>query len=279
MNRLRVLAAALAAAVLVFAAHAAAARTVVAGTGTIVGSGTSYTMVVRNTSTAAEVISCIRYLAPAGTTITGVTGLGAPSSFGTGFGAQGLTVAPGAASTFAFTTSQPILANNSGALRLSADCVTDVAGTLSGPGSAPPPGSPCNCISLSAQVAPQSVKLASARAQGSLKLKFSVAWSMTCTKGTGGCVAQLQVSAGGLKARLKPTGGRIRCVTDCGTTKTGVTRVALTLGPEYGHDARRGKSLTLSVKRTCQGKTVAPQTFVFVFNKSGLVDKRKSRLK
>jgi hypothetical protein len=278
-RRLRFLIAALASASLVFAAFASAARTVVAATGTIVGSGGSYTLVVRNTSTAAEMITCIRYFAPAGTTITGVTGLGSPSSFDTGFGAQGLSIAPNAASTFAFTTSQPLAPGNNGSLRVSADCVTDVAGTLSGPGSAPPPGAPCNCISLDGQVVPQSVKVTAAGSQAFLKLKFTVSWSMTCTKGTGGCVAGLQISAGGLKARVKPTGGKIRCVTNCGTTKTGVAHVSVTLGPEYGHDARRGKTLTLSVKRTCQGKTVAPQTFVFVFNQRGLVDKRKSKFK
>jgi hypothetical protein len=33
------------------------------------------------------------------------------------------------------------------------------------------------------------------------------------------------------------------------------------------------------MKRTCQGKAIAAQKFVLVFNKIGLVDKKKSRLK
>jgi hypothetical protein len=277
-RRLRVLAA-LASTSLVFAALAGAARTVVTGTGTLFGTGTSYTLTVRNTGT--DVIACVRYFAPAGTTITGVTGLGSPTSFDTGFGAQGLTVGAGASTTFAFTTSQPISASNNGSLRLSTDCVTDVAGTISGPGSVPAPGAPCNCTALAGQVVPGSMRVTNPHAKGALTMKFAVAWSMSCTTGSGGCVGQLALSplqpAATVKPRLKPKSGKIRCVTNCGTSKKGVMRFTLVV-PGYGSDARGGKSLTVSMSRSCQGRTVGPQSFTFVFDNTGRVDLKKSKL-
>jgi hypothetical protein len=265
-------------AVLALAALAPAARTTVAGSGVISGSGTSYTLTVTNSGS--ETIKCMRYFAPSGTSIPSATGPGSTASFGSGFGAQNLSLGPGQSATWNFTTSQAISASNNGALHLSADCVGDITGQLSGPTVA---SSPCNCISLNGRIVPKTIKITNPGEAGGIHLEFSVSWFMNCSAGTGGCNGQLELippqPAKKLKTRFKPISGRIDCATNCATNRSGVAHFTLIGGPALGNPKRLGKSFTITMKRTCQGKTVAPQRFVLVFNKIGLVDKARSRLK
>lgn len=255
------------------------------GSGVISASGptgTTYTLVVSSTG---DTIHCMRYFAPTPVTVVSASGAGTTSVLagGVGFGAQGLSLAAGQTASFTFTTTGTISASNDGTLHLSTDCVNDVTGTLSGP-TAPPPKTPCNCISLYGRVLPKSITLTNPGEEGGLHMEFDVAWTMTCTTGSGGCAGQLEIlppqPALALKARMKPLSGRVSCVTDCGTSKSGVMHFTLIVGsPKLGNSGRKGKAITLTVKRTCQGKNVKPQKFVFVFNKLSLVDKGKSKLK
>jgi hypothetical protein len=261
---------------------AVAAHTAVSGTGALSGSGTSYTLVV--TSTGSDSIRCMRYFAPSGTTIQSASGPGSTAAFGNGFGSQGLNLSNGQSASFAFTTSQPLTADRNGELHLSTDCSTDVTGPLSGPAAAQPPAAqPCECISFYARVLPKSITITNPGELGGLHMEFDVAWFMNCTQGSGGCNGQFELlppqPALALKARLKPISGHIDCITDCATQKTGIAHFTLIGGPALGNAKRKGKSFTLTLKRTCQGKAVAPQTFTFVFNRVSLVNKAKSRLK
>jgi hypothetical protein len=268
-------------ATLVLANVAFGTSTTVAGSGVISGSGTSYTLAVTNSGS--DPIRCMRWFAPSGTTVPSASGPGTTSAFGNGFGSQGLNLATGQSATFTFTTSQAISASSNGELHLSGDCVTDIAGALSGPAAAqpPPPSGPCNCISLNGRVLAQSIKITNPGENGGLHMEFDVAWFMNCTTGTGGCTGQLKLSRPPkLKTRLTPSSGRIVCQTDCGTNRSGVLHFTLVVSSSsFGNETRKGKSLTLNVKRTCQGAKIASQKFVFVFNKVALVDKAKSRLK
>ena len=269
---------ALLAALLLFAAPASAAPSAVGGSGTLSGSGTSYTLVVANTGS--DPIKCMRYFAPAGTTIASASGNGA-ASFGNGFGAQGLSLAQGQSATFSFTTSQP-LGSDLGQLHLSGDCVSDVNGSLA-LASTPPTAGPCKCITFYARILPSSIALTNPGERGGLHMEFDVTWFMNCSTGSGGCTGRFELlppqPALKLGARLKPLSGRIDCTANCAATQTGTMHFTLIGGRALGNPARLGHSYALTVKRTCQGKTVAPQTFVLKFNKIGLVDKAKSRLK
>jgi hypothetical protein len=269
MTSKRMLLSVMVGAILALMTVASTAQAAVAGNGVISGSGTSYTMVVTNTGT--DTIRCMRWFAPSGTTVPSANGPGTTSTFGT---------APGQSATFTFTTSQALSANNNGQLHLSSDCVSDVTGSLSGPTSG---NVPCNCISLNGRIVPKTIKITNPGKSGGIKLEFSVAWFMNCGSGTGGCTGQFELfppqPAKKLKTRLKPVSGRINCVADCAGSKTGVAHFTLIGGPALGNPKRNGKSFSLSMKRTCQGKAIAAQKFVLVFNKIGLVDKKKSRLK
>ena len=218
--------------------------------------------------------------ASSASTVSSAGGAGTTSSFGTGFGAQNLNIGPGGGATFTFTTSQVISQNNNGQLHLSADCIGDVTGQLSGPSST---SGPCVCITLNGRIVPSTIKITNPGESGGIKLEFAVAWTMNCATGNGGCVGQLELippqPAAKLKARFKPLAARIDCRTDCGSNTSGVSHFTLIGGPKLGNPARLGKSFTITMKRTCQSKPIAPQKFVLVFNKIGLVDKKKSRLK
>jgi hypothetical protein len=278
MKSKRVLFSVIVGAILAFALVASAAQAAVAGSGVISGSGTSYTMVVTNTGT--ETIRCMRWFAPSGTTVPSANGPGTTATFGTGFGGQNLAIAPGQAATFTFTTSQALSASNNGQLHLSSDCVGDVNGQLSGPTSG---DVPCNCISLNGRIVPKTIKITNPGERGGIKLEFSIAWFMNCGSGTGGCNGRLELlppqPAKKLKTRLKPVSGRINCVGDCASSITGVSHFTLIGGPALGNPKRNGKAFSLTMKRTCQGRASAAQRFVLVFNKIGLVDKKKSRFK
>ena len=264
--------------ILAVATAASGARATVAGNGVISGQGTSYTLVVNNTGT--ETIRCMRWFAPSGTSVPSASGPGTTSSFGSGFGAQNLSIAPGAQATFTFTTSQVVDPNNDGQLHFSADCIGDVTAQLSGPAGST---SPCVCITLNGRIVPSTIKITNPGERGGIKLEFSVAWTMNCATGSGGCVGQLELippqPAKKLGARFKPLAARIDCRTDCGSSTSGVSHFTLIGGPKMGNPARLGKSFTITMKRTCQTRPIAAQKFVLVFNKIGLVDKKKSRLK
>jgi hypothetical protein len=266
---------------LVVATTVTAAHAATSGSGVISGSGTSYTLTVTSSG---DTIKCMRYFAPSGVTVTSASGPGSTGVFSGGFGSQGLSIASGQTATFSFMTSAPLSASNNGSLHLSSDCVNDVTGSLSGPTATTPPSStPCNCVSLNGRVIPKSIKLTNPGEEGGLHMEFDVAWFMNCTTGSGGCSGQLEIlppqPAPALKARMKPLSGRINCVTECGTSKSGVMHFTLIAGPKLGHSGRKGKAITLTMKRTCQGKNVAPQKFVFLFNRVSLVDKAKSKFK
>jgi hypothetical protein len=264
--------------ILAVASAASGARATVAGSGVISGQGTSYTMVVTNTGN--ETIRCMRWFAPSGTSVPSAGGPGTTSSFGNGFGAQNLSIAPGAQATFTFTTSQVVDPNRNGELHLSSNCVSDVTGQLSGPAGST---SPCVCLSLNGRIVPATIKITNPGERGGIKLEFSVAWTMSCATGSGGCNGQLELippqPAKKLKTRFKPLAARIDCATNCGSSTSGVSHFTLIGGPGMGNPKRLGKSFTITMKRTCQTRPIAPQKFVLVFNRIGLVDKKKSKLK
>ncbi|MDQ5821672.1 MAG: DUF11 domain-containing protein [Actinomycetota bacterium] len=273
------LALALAVSALVFVPSTASRVATVSATGVISGSGTSYTLVVTNTGT--ETIRCMRFFAATGVRIVSATGPGTTSASGNAIASLGVLAAPGAAATYTFTTDVPYPPNAGGELRVSADCIGDVATRATGPSAAP---TPCRCLRLEGQIVPRTIAFTNPGERGGMHLEFTVAWTLICTPGSGGCNGQLELfppqPARALKSRLKPISGRIACVGQCGGTATGSKKFVLTAGPALGGH-RRGskvKSISLRMRRTCQGARTTDRVFKLVFAKTGLVDKKKSDL-
>src|SRR5205823_5236737 len=117
--------------VLVGLALAAPAAAGLSAKGELAGSGTSYGLLLANTGS--EPIRCMRWFAPAGTTVSAASGPGSTSSFGGGFGSQKLTLPPGKTAEFRFRTNRAVAAAKNGALHISTDCVSDVIAPLAGP--------------------------------------------------------------------------------------------------------------------------------------------------
>jgi hypothetical protein len=144
------------------------------------------------------------------------------SSFGTGFGAQNLNIAP--ALRRRHVHDEPgRLADNNGQLQFSADSISDVTWQLSGPATST---IPCNCITLNGRIVPASIKITNPGESGGIRLEFSIAWFMNCTTGSGGCNGQLELfppqPAKKLKTYFKPLAARINCSTDWGSNTSEV---------------------------------------------------------
>jgi hypothetical protein len=269
-----------AAAVLVAPAVAQSRSSTVSATGVISGSGTSYTLTVSNTGT--QAILCMQLV-----TAVGVVNVTAPTGSqtfvqGNRFGAsnqQGL-IAPGGTATFAFTTDQTYPANGGGDLHVSADCQNDVVSRATGPAVETQP--PCRCITFFATIVPKSVFFLGAGELGHLHLEFDVAWTMTCTTGSGTCHGLFDLyppqPAGTLGTKLKPLSGYIRCNGPCGAVTTGHQHFTLFGGKPLDSAHRKNKTIKLVMKRTCNDVQVRPEVFTIVFDKYGQVDKQKSDL-
>ena len=117
---------------------APAASAAVAAQGTISGSGTSYSLEVRNSGD--ETLARMSFTAADGVTITGSDGPGSPAgASSSSFSRQGLSIAPGAAAVFTFTTSAPYPANAGGTLSVANAAGRFVDSRATGPAPAPPP--------------------------------------------------------------------------------------------------------------------------------------------
>jgi hypothetical protein len=149
----------------------------------------------------------------------------------------------------------------------------------------PPPPLPCRCLRLEARIVPSSIAFVNPGETGGMHMELTVAWTMACTRGTGGCAGKFDLlppqPALALRAKLSPNLGRINCNGACGKTLTGSKAFVLTAGPKFGGE-RRGrtvKSMKLRMHRECQGKKTTDRIFTVVFDpRTALVDKKKSDL-
>ncbi len=160
----------------------------------------------------------------------------------------------------------------------------DCTGTPAAP-PPPPPPRPCRCLRLEARIAPSSIHFVNPGETGGMHMELTVAWTMICSTGRGGCAGRFDLlppqPAIALRAKLKPNLGRINCNGPCGKTLSGTKMFVLTAGRQFGGD-RRGrvvKSMQLRLHRECQGKKTTDKVFTFVFDpRTALVDKKASDL-
>lgn len=152
-------------------------------------------------------------------------------------------------------------------------------------GQAKLPAGPCNCLTLTARIIPNSIKFTNPGDTSGMKLEFTVAWTLNCLTGSGGCSGTLDLvapSGPSFKSSFAKPGAHIACTGACAKLTQGTQAFILKGNRGLGGD-RRGKkvkSIDIVIKRTCQSKAVAPMKLTLVFDKrTALVDKAKSRLR
>ena len=144
---------------------------------------------------------------------------------------------------------------------------------------------PCECLTLTGQIVPSSIKFTNPGETGGMHLEFTVSWTMTCTAGKGGCHGTLDLvppAGKGYKSYFKRSKGSISCNGPCAATSRGIQHFVLIGNRGLGGD-KRGKAvryITITVKPKCGGKALRPELLALVFDKrTALVDKKKSKLK
>ena len=269
--------------VAVVAVPSAVGAAAVDATGVVSGAGTSWSM---RLTAGDDPIRCFFFELPPGVEVTAMpspTGWFVGANAGNrrqvgGVAAPGVTgIAPGASMTFAFTTNAPIPAGSSGALRTSATCAqgSDKVGTWTD-------SSPCKCLSFEARLVPKSIAFVNPGDTTGMQMQMTFAWAMNCTAGMGNCSGQFDLlppqPAVKLKTRFQPIGAKINCVGPCGKLTNGTSKMKLFGGPKFafGSRGKKTKSMQITVRRTCQGQKLAPRKLTIVFNRIGLVDKKKS---
>lgn len=283
--KLRGFAVALAALAFAVVPLAAAMPEAVSAKGTIVKNPDgSYILEIEVTG---DTVQCMRYTAPAGTSITSASGPGQTVFQGSIFGSQGTNITSGSSKSWRFTTDKPLTPGSRGTLEVSATCAfgSDVTATLDGPIDLQ-----CNCLSFTARILPKSISLFGITDQ-SLNLGFTIFWLMNCSAGLEGCTGTLELkppqpaAALGAKLRLVDKAGKLgkatgtfTCEGQCAKLNQGTQTLRLFGKKPLGAKNRAKKTYTLTLERTCQGKKLRPLKFKLVFDKLGQVSKKKSDL-
>lgn len=195
------------------------------------------TLTVRNTGD--EAIRCFRLIVPTSVKVVSARSipnwqLGAsspPPAPDIGGRALDAGLAPGATVQLVFRTEPAYPVNGGGTLRVSANCVSDVSGPVSGPAPPPPPPPPsCRCTKMSVKIDPTLLqKRRLPRAKQDFGIGFT--WAMTCNAGSGGCRGRVaflppRIIAGSLPKpqgnfRLNIRRATINCVGQCNRTQPG----------------------------------------------------------
>lgn len=249
-----------------------------------------YTLTVTNTGT--DAIHCMRFTAAAGVVIATVSGPAGTSQNGpTQFGAQDITIVPGANAAWSFTTEQDYPVGGGGTLDVSATCAqgSDVSSQVSGPPAqttptptatptptqTPVPGA-CKCIRLSVLAS----HIRTPVVNDKIDFDFNLAWTMICLRGTGGCHGTIILTppGGGWTIRL-PRRALIECDGPCAKTTEDNFRVSMRTRPgNFSKQARANRTYKVKIRMTCQGKRVAPLVLQFHFDRNGVFDRKGSKL-
>jgi hypothetical protein len=145
----------------------------------------------------------------------------------------------------------------------SSDAGSVAAGTASAPtctakGTTAPP---CKCVRLTARILPKSLHA------GIHKLRFRIHWGITCLGGSGGCRGTLDVA--------QTPGVDIACRGNCGGTTEGSASREVGIGLPFERDEEK---TPIVIRRSCQGRVLAPVKLRIVFDTGGDVDLKRSKL-
>lgn len=168
--------------------------------------------------------------------------------------------------------------------------------TPAGQASGPPDALevPCKCTALTARILPATLTVHDRHPKPTffpteyMELSFRLHWSLTCSKGTSGCEANLDLRAPQGRAYhtvfyakgAKTTQLTVRCDADCGTTEEGAALVRIYGANLEPHDRKALGSMPFVVNRSCPGVAVKlpPLRFSIAFTPGGGIDLKRSKL-
>ena len=278
------------------------AKATVSATATITGSGTSYRLTVRNTGD--EPLKCFGLLLDRVQPTSATGPAGVLTRVGT-FQGKGLVhmqaqtsdiAAPGGTAVADFITNLQIEPNSGGEIRYSSTCQagSDQIGRATGPTPPTPKPQPkpqrCKCKSLTYEIGRYMgsgiyATIQRPRRQLSFEMRLAGVWTLTCTRGSGGCRASIEVRVPpalekslALQLRFatskaKVTAGSVLCEGRCGKRRTEGYAFDVYGGSQLGF-GKRGvttRSLTLHLFTNCGGKRTRREITI-VFAKDGRVD-------
>lgn len=272
-------------AALVIASMASGGPSAIAGTITITGSGTQWTLTVQNASTSSGPIRCWRYSFPPGVFALAFGKL--PPGWQVGgskeasppiiTGRSGAGIPPGGTTAFLIVTNQPFDTDaQPGAAKVSSNCKTDTTAKVTFSDTAPTPTAPkCKCTAL--DVSTRAVVI------GRRAWRLTADWALRCSGEAGkGCTGELKgfrwvghpdikvtnpkatVSCAG-KCGKKPSKGSVRI---SGTAPTGA----------FSTSSRAGHTYHFTFGSYCNGRLSKRFDLSVVFNAQGRLDRKKSDL-
>ncbi len=264
------------------AALAAAAFASTSATGTLSHGGAKrYTLTVHNTGS--EAIHCMRFTAAPDVVITTVSGpSGTSQNDASSFGAQDITIAPGASAAWSFTTQADYPTDGGGQLDVSSTCApgSDVSSPVTGPPPASatptPPAAKCKCQSLFVRGSHVRTPLI----EDKIDLDINLAWTLICTTGTGRCNGTIDVDPPpGFRMRL-PRTRPVQCRGKCAKTTGDHFRASMrTDFKKFTPRKRKGRTYVIRIRRTCDGKRIPGAIALEIkFNRNGVADRKRSDL-
>jgi hypothetical protein len=152
------------------------------------------------------------------------------------------------------------------------------------PAAPPPPGprKPCKCILLTARIVPSSFQVETYGNKGEVRLDFNIHWTLNCLKGFGPrCRGTLAMNAPRIGHSLLFINGlprvTVRCNGRCSGLSDGTFEAHL-----HGFKSRDDLAelrVPVVLRRTCQGKKLAPVRLSLAFDRLGRPDREKSKLR
>jgi hypothetical protein len=238
-------------AILATAGQSSSQPTVVGGRMELLGSTTTWQLLMSNTGT--ETIRCLRVVAPPGVTFTRVVGPAGTVASGTEFSNRQLAVGPGVTfhETFTINTSAALTPAAPPRVYISADCAVEVE-ALVVVRDVTPTADPCTCRRLTVGLPRTLGRLHPAKRSFDLDL----AWTMRCSQGDDTCLGSLVI--GRPRVLPAPAGPAVRigvrkreffCRAPCSRTTNG--RVTVTGVASQRLSSLFGRTLAFDVTTRC----------------------------
>lgn len=240
------------------------------------GAGFQYTVTLTNTGT--NPIKCMRFFAPAGITISSVTGPPGTRQEDTGVFSNGsLNVAQNATAVWTIAVSGAITVASPPRVNVSGDCQEDVAAqvVVQAP---PPPPVPCKCTRIETSVTRVALNFTD-----SLRYHFQLVWKMTCVGEVGRCNGQIQViPPPGFRITTPPPGKLpLKCVGTCAKVSSQPTFIGGPFPRTFRElRQRRNRTLVFRFRRICIVNGAAVRAGIgrmtVVYNARGIPDQKRS---
>jgi hypothetical protein len=235
------------------------------------GEGFRYTVTLTNTGD--EPIKCMRFFAPAGITISSVTGPGGTRQEDTGVFSNGsLLLTKNATATWMIATSGAITAASPPRVRISSNCQSDFDAQVVI--EEPPP--PCKCSKIETRVTRVALNFTD-----SLRYHFQLVWKMTCVGQVGRCNGEVHILAPPGYRVTTPKKLVLKCVGTCAKVSSQPTFVGGPFPRNFRElRQRRNRTVVFRFRRVCivDGNPVVLgiSRLTVVYNAKGITDQKRS---